>query len=74
MPELHGKQQRVAKSPLMYKDSRLVMQRSSTSLKVEELVHTAMEVVRTGVILPAQFSSIGVEITVQKNGILLAHL
>lgn len=35
LPELHGKQQRVAKSPLMYKDSRLVMQRSSNSVKVK---------------------------------------
>ena len=34
LPELHGKQQRVAKSPLMHRDSRLSMGRSSKSLKV----------------------------------------
>ena len=34
LPELHGKQQRVARSPLMHRDSKLSMQRSTNSVKV----------------------------------------
>jgi hypothetical protein len=34
LPELHGKQKRVARSPLMHRDSRLTM-RSNSSLKVQ---------------------------------------
>jgi hypothetical protein len=35
LPELHGKQQRVARSPLMHRDSKLSMQRSANSVKVK---------------------------------------
>ena len=34
LPELHGKQKRVARSPLMHRDSKLTM-RSNNSLKVQ---------------------------------------
>ena len=57
LSELHGKQQRVARSPLMHRDSRLTMQ-SNSSQSVCRLVHIAMVRVVKSVILPAQFSII----------------
>ena len=67
LPELHGKQQRVAKSPLMYKDSRLVMQRSSNSVKVKATCPYCKGSGCDKCNLLAQFNSIGVEITATKR-------